>query len=469
MSTAEKPKWEELGFETSVCSPVEVDFGNRVREDYGDIDGLGETFDMVGIINFIAVKRLPAITEFGQKYKLLAGGRRFFALLKKKIQTIPIRIYPEDTSEETCLLIEQIENVCRKDFSWQELLAMEEKVHDTQIQKHGRKVSTSKDAPGWTQQDTAKLLGQSPATLSENLKLVELLKACPEIASKAKNMSEAKAMLKAVKTRMSNQATLAAIETENAKTGIDGVRQQLCFGYQVKDALIGLKEHKDNTFDLIEIDPPYAIGFSDILEADGRPSAAMEYNEVPGENYIQFMNTVITESYRILKPEGWLLLWYAIDPWHQPMLDLLRSKDFKVCGIPAVWDKSKGSNFTSNPSMFLANSYEQFFYARKGPAKIQKPGRANIFSYPSPPAAHRIHPTERPVALLEDILLTFTKPGASVMVPFLGSGNTLLACANIGMQGTGFDLSQIYSDAFKLRVLQGIPGKYGKREKEKDA
>ena len=47
-----------------------------------------------------------------------------------------------------------------------------------------------------------------------------------------------------------------------------------------------------------------------------------------------------------------------------------------------------------------------------------------------------------------------------MMVPFLGSGNTLLAASNCNMTGFGYDLGQEYKNAYLARVQNGEPRKY---------
>jgi DNA modification methylase len=46
------------------------------------------------------------------------------------------------------------------------------------------------------------------------------------------------------------------------------------------------------------------------------------------------------------------------------------------------------------------------------------------------------------------------------MVPFLGSGNTLLATSNLGMSAFGYDLSEEYKNAYIVRVNEARPGSY---------
>jgi DNA modification methylase len=62
--------------------------------------------------------------------------------------------------------------------------------------------------------------------------------------------------------------------------------------------------------------------------------------------------------------------------------------------------------------------------------------------------------------MIQEVLKTFSAPNNRVLVPFLGSGNTLLAAANYGMHGFGFDLSEEYRNSFMSKVDKDIPPNY---------
>jgi len=113
-----------------------------------------------------------------------------------------------------------------------------------------------------------------------------------------------------------------------------------------------------------------------------------------------------------------------------------------------------------NPARRLASAYEGFYYIPLGEASIEKRGRPNTFLYPAPAGNARTHPTERPVLLMADILQVFLNPGQRVLVPFAGSGSTILAACNMYMEARGFDLAEPYKSAFDYRVLTGEFRKY---------
>lgn len=58
--------------------------------------------------------------------------------------------------------------------------------------------------------------------------------------------------------------------------------------------------------------------------------------------------------------------------------------------------------------------------------------------------AHGKHPTQKPLALLNRIVLASTKPGDAVLDPFLGSGTTAIACTRQGRHCTGIELQEQY-------------------------
>lgn len=59
----------------------------------------------------------------------------------------------------------------------------------------------------------------------------------------------------------------------------------------------------------------------------------------------------------------------------------------------------------------------------------------------------KIHPTQKPVKVLEKLIETFTDPGDVVIDPCAGSGSTLLAAENTGRRGYGFEIKKDFYKA----------------------
>lgn len=71
----------------------------------------------------------------------------------------------------------------------------------------------------------------------------------------------------------------------------------------------------------------------------------------------------------------------------------------------------------------------------------------------------KIHPTQKPVKLLKQLVQIFTDPGDVVIDPCAGSGSTLRACKELGRSGYGFEISkQCCSDARIMMLSDAAMG-----------
>jgi DNA modification methylase len=74
------------------------------------------------------------------------------------------------------------------------------------------------------------------------------------------------------------------------------------------------------------------------------------------------------------------------------------------------------------------------------------------------PAANRIHPTAKPVELIERALLNSSKTGDIVADLFGGSGSTLIACERRGRRARLMEIDPKYADCI-VRRFQEYSGK----------
>jgi len=209
----------------------------------------------------------------------------------------------------------------------------------------------------------------------------------------------------------------------------------------------------DGTFALIECDPPYAIDLPNSKKDSS--ITIVDYTEIARVDYSDFLYKLCRECWRLASPNSWFILWFGLE--HYALCSAaLHAAGFVHHPNPAIWKKGGSTGQTHTPDSSLGNAYETFFWARKGSPKLHLPGRSNIFDYPVVPPQQKIHPTERPVILITDILRTFAWPGMAILSPFLGSGNTLLAAKELGMPCVGFDLSVNYRNAFIARSGKSV-------------
>ena len=85
-------------------------------------------------------------------------------------------------------------------------------------------------------------------------------------------------------------------------------------------------------------------------------------------------------------------------------------------------------------------------------ARVQHGGVVNADSE-SGNNEKRLHPTQKPVELMRQILLSLTKPGEAVLDPFLGSGSTLIACQETGRVCIGAEVEPEYCEVVLNRFF----------------
>ena len=439
--------------------------GHRYREELGDIKSLAESINQNGLIHPIVVKR-----TVDNKYQLMAGGRRLEAVKSLGWERVTANIYPVDLDQLERNIIELCENIDRKEMSFAEQVALTRQIHIAMQAKLGEKRREGDEFKGHSVRDTAKLLGKSPTSVSDDIQLAMAIEAVPELAE-AKNKAEAMKMLRRLK-REQDLADAAELVSKRKLSSLEERRQRLINSYIVGDFFEKVKEVQSGIVDLVEVDTPYGIDLERQkkvkLHKLYKEAQIGEYNEWAVEEFVEKSKRVAEESFRILKESGWLIWWFAPDAWFDTLVNIIREAGFTInVAIPAIWFKPDGTGQSNNPDKYLSNVYETFFYARKGDAKIISQGRPNVFSFRRVNPSNKIHPTEKPIELLSDIFQTFVLPGSTIAVPFLGSGNSILAADNVGCSAFGWDLSEKYKNRYIERVMSN-PSSMFRSFKEKE-
>jgi len=80
----------------------------------------------------------------------------------------------------------------------------------------------------------------------------------------------------------------------------------------------------------------------------------------------------------------------------------------------------------------------------------------NVMDWTRDNVTPKVHPTQKPVPLLERLIEIFTDPGDVVLDPCAGSGTTLLAAHNLGREAYGFEIKKEFCLAFEQRVAPSV-------------
>ncbi len=434
-----------------MVSIKQIIVSDRARQEMGDLDGIELNMKEIGLIGPLAVKDNKDGT-----FKLLAGERRYLVLLRNDNQEVPVRIFDHDLSPIEMKIVEQSENFFRKDMEFWEYDKLVLEIHSMQQEIHGVK-APGPGQSGWSSSDTGDMMGGiDKNTVSQAIKRAQLREQCPELFEGCKTASDATAVIKKMDEALLKH--IIAEKLEATKTD-NSALTALSKSFILKNFFEGVKEIPAGVFHLVEIDPPYAIGLKEAKKTEGESQYQLsDYNEVPASVYMDGepgttwlgMKNVFKECYRVMDEHSWLLCWFGPEPWFNEMYHAILSAGFETTRMCPIWVKPSGQ--TKRPEMHLPNAYEMFFYAWKGRPAIANQRGGNTFVYSPVPPQQKSHPTERPIDMMQDIYRTFAFPGSRVLIPFLGSGNGLIAAYKEQMTGIGFELGKGYKDSFLVKV-----------------
>jgi len=403
----------------------EIHVGERFRKDYGDLGELTESIRAKGLIQPLTVDL---------ENNLLAGGRRLDAARAAELESVPV-IRRAISDKTDALEIELFENIHRKDFTWPERAALERA-----LLNHKKEMD-----PNWTQAEQARQTQASPAAVSRRIELANAIEAFPELAG-ARTEDEAWKTYKRLEERMITESLV----NQAKAVALKGMKIAES-NYKVGDVLDGLTRLADGAYGFAEVDPPYGV---DLGSRKGRNKQDNfgDYQEIPAAEYMPFIGEVASEIFRVTAKHSFIIWWFGMS-WYTPLVATLREVGFLVGDMPALWYKGNQGQ-TASPDTMLGSCYEPFLVCRKGDAKLARPGRSNVFYYNPLPPSQKIHPTEKPLDLMTDIVETFSYPGSWMVIPFLGSGVTLRACYATGRIGFGWDLSEEFRARFLGKVFE---------------
>ena len=219
------------------------------------------------------------------------------------------------------------------------------------------------------------------------------------------------------------------------------LENQSCFNY--------LKTLNDNSVSLILIDPPYEVSRSTNFQsgtATGKDTdrfrVSMDFGE--WDNEFTGLDIIIKECYRILKNSGTLICFY--DLWK---LTTLKNyfDDAKFKQIRFIeWIKTNPVPLNSKTN-YLTNSREIAIVGTKKSKPVFHSEYDNgIYRYPICHDKGRFHPTQKPVALLEDLITKHSNENDTVLDCFAGSASTAVAAYNQNRNFIGCELSKEYYD-----------------------
>ena len=229
------------------------------------------------------------------------------------------------------------------------------------------------------------------------------------------------------------------------------------------DCLERMKEIPDASVDMVLADPPYGT------------TACKWDSIIPLEPMWEQLK-------RIIKPNGAIVLFGS-----QPFTSSLIMSNITMFKYEQIWDKNKGTQpqlaniqpMKSHENILVFGKGKINYYPQKTKgdpytrdnkqnhkehslSKGLKPIKQvntgfrfpkTVLMYPRDFSAQsRLHPTQKPVALMEYLIKTYTNEGETVLDFTMGSGTTGIACKNTGRKFIGIEKDETYFKIAQDRI-----------------
>ncbi len=195
------------------------------------------------------------------------------------------------------------------------------------------------------------------------------------------------------------------------------------------------------SFDLLLSDPPYGMDFK-----SGWSNKDKIQNDKIEDTVLLFEN-VLKESVSLLKDDAHFYLFGNIEyiSQIQPIIE----KYLNLKNI-LIWDRKV---IGMGDLKTYGKSYDIIYF---GYNKVWKDLNGvrdrDLLSFNRVDPAKNIHPTEKPIDLLEFLIKKSTKENDKILDPFCGGGSTLVACKNTNRLATGIEIESKYVELIKERI-----------------
>jgi len=209
------------------------------------------------------------------------------------------------------------------------------------------------------------------------------------------------------------------------------------------DCLETLKQLPDKSIDLILTDPPYGINYKSNWREHSRKIE--NFNILKNDDSLEWFELFYNESIRVLKENSLLYCFGNL---------FSLTEIIKKNIIPStllIWDKKGKCMGDLN---FWKNDYEFIFIFKKGKPKLSFLQRPSCFLQSFQDSSKYQHPTQKPVDLLEKIIITSCSENDLILDCFMGSGSTGVASLKNNRRFIGVELDKEYFKIAKERCEQ---------------
>ena len=209
--------------------------------------------------------------------------------------------------------------------------------------------------------------------------------------------------------------------------------------------------------DMVFMDPPYNVNY----EGGTEERLTIQNDQMSGAEFKQFLEAAFRSCLTAVKTGASLYVCHS-SSWQREFQGALEAAGFEVrCQI--IWAKNTFAwgfgryKFQHEPIFYAhVSGQKDPWYGDKSQSTLWEENK---------PAANRLHPTMKPVELIERALRNSSKAGDLVVDLFGGSGSTLIACERLGRASRLMELDARYADVI-CRRYQEYTGQKAKLDED---
>ena len=311
-----------------------------------------------------------------------------------------------------------------------------ERAKEQQGKRTDIKQISAESKPIETRKELAKVANVSHDTIAKvkviEAKATEQVKA--QLSTGEVSINQAYQEIKKEEKKINYEQNKAEFEKEIKITNIN---QVIILG----DSIEILPTLKNNSFDLLLSDPPYGMDF----KSGWNNKEKIANDKI--KDTITLFEDVLKNSVPLLKDNAHFYLFGNIDflPEIKPIIE----KYLNLKSI-LIWDRKIIGMGDLRSYGF---SYDIIYFGYNKVWKDLNGTRdRDILSFNRVTPSANIHPTEKPLDLLEYLIKKSSNENDKILEPFAGGGSTLIACKNTNRMATGIEIEEQYFNLIKKRI-----------------
>lgn len=226
-----------------------------------------------------------------------------------------------------------------------------------------------------------------------------------------------------------------------------------------------LKSFEDETFDSIITDPPFFLSNDGITCQNGKMVSVNkgDWDKEKDMSMDQFNKAFLKEFKRILKPNGTIWVFGTMHNIFN-LGNNIQELGFKILNN-VTWQKSNPAPNLS--CRMFTHSTENIIWAKKNASakhyfnydlmKDINNGKQmkDVWTTSTTSQSEKLfgkHPTQKPLHIMDRIILSSTKENDLILDCFSGSGTTLVSAYKLNRKSIGIDMETEYLDISKKRL-----------------